>query len=529
VTPNLSVSQDKSLADLAVNLPTSPGLQDFAANVVGYGLAANKLTSLPEYNNFSKDQTRQAWQKLEEQYPYPKGLGQKLSFDPTNPQLHTQPNGGRERITPREKAEQNTIYVEGVRIPRFAPPEAFRARHSKEEIQTAGVTGKNTRMYAVDTYSGEPVVVGHATTYHGKISAGILRAATHGQAEVIEIDYAKPVPGASHENPYARAILSVIDIEAKRQGKTRETVDLTGVTISLSQSQKADNLFNTSGYTPILAMVTARGGSVYLSAGNNEFNLIAQSAREVNVVDGSSEKIGTPINATQTPSRLYNNGGTFLGVPVTREGQIDPSSQALTMPSILQVRTAANGSLEFKDDASPTGWSLLVDRQDVRVTPLAKAELAGAQAGKNLKLTDIADFVQWHATTANLPEYRDAQNEQALKQAIQAESNRRFGTNAMISVEELTPFSTRTDEGFRLLLNGMVPAGRQAKDIFISTDQLFTSNLNTMQAYEIDASNKLVPVQSESVYVTGTSWATPYAAASGAIYRRMQINKAKGQ
>ena len=204
------------------------------------------------------------------------------------------------------------------------------------------------------------------------------------------------------------------------------------------------------------------------------------------------------------------------------------------------------GTVEYRDNDSPTGWAKLVEASNTSTSPVAATTsdgLVGVKPTKFLTGKQAKEFQEWQFKT-----YRQAvensQNKNAetsmdltpeelsrVEQKVAAERKRSIGDQAVMTLDEYIKFTgSSADSLLQQNLLASVPEGKKPKQILVSADQVLESKDNqSLQYFALDGSARLATVQRNrsTTFSNGTSWATPVAAASHAIWQREQVAAAK--
>jgi hypothetical protein len=449
---------------------------------------------------------------------------------------------------------QNTVVVEGVSIPRYAPQESMAKHYSKEDLLRLGINSSNTRIYVIDDFVNRTVRVGMGPTAvqttHGDITAGIASTELHGLGEVVRLNFGKLAePGDKSRNPrisktaITNHINKIISLEARRQNKTPAKVDLSNITISLSGTELA----NIPAMAAAVNAFTARGGHFYIAAGNQKFNPSAPTLKNSTIVDGSNNFVGGVVPKNQVPWANYENGSADANGKDTRSNRtIDPSSTSIVAPAKLITRVV-NGSIEYRDAYTPSGWSKLVDASRTSANPtqnIAPSELEGLVPGNRITPEKARGFIDWskkahaEAYDAGQLENRDGSLSDTgmanLDRKISKEMIRLFGKNSVMTLADYLAMKNLTSDKveYQQILGG-IPAGLTSKNIFISVstaDSDVTDFADGKVPYlVVDQKGKLKGLQPSTNMTEGTSWSTPKAAAAHAIWQREQVMSAKAR
>ena len=448
------------------------------------------------------------------------------------------------------KTGRNRVVVDGVSIPRFQPQEAISKRYTEADLKRLDINANNTRIYVIDDFVNAYVPAGAGPTAvktpHGEVVAGIITATLRGKGQVTRLNL-----GVAGKEEWDKAkmeplIRQVIAAEAKRQNKTPSTVDLSSVTINLSYAFGGPE-------APLearaVAAFTARGGAFFVGAGNFFYNEAAARFKNSNLVDGSNTLIGGNIPKIQTPWSSYENGGVSdSGKDVRASRKLEPSSRSIIAPSNLITRVV-NGAIEFRDSMSPTGWSELVSSSRTKAAPTPTTTSDGLIGFKPQK----------YVTVEQARKCRDLEskaNEEAIKNAKSIESRgvsglpaaaltelknkvaalRRalIGDKPIMSIDQYLKFTgDAPDSRFYQQVIASIPEGMTSKDVMVSAAQV----LNGKEAHEFQLqyfvlnanTGRLQTIQPLINMTNGTSWATPAAAASHAIWQREQVAEAKAR
>jgi hypothetical protein len=434
------------------------------------------------------------------------------------------------------QAAENTVVVDGVRMPRFAPQSSMAKHYTKEDLLSLGINASNTRIYVIDDFVNRNQIAGNGPTSvkttHGDMTAGIATAETHGLAKIVKVNYGVPggtEAGFKYKDTVLRDLINgVIQTEARQQNKSPATVDLSHVSISMSLSQPKD----IKGIAAATAAFSSRGGAFFICAGNTFYSPHAASLKNSTVVDGSNIFLGDPIPKVQLPWGYYENSGLSAdGKDIRFKRPLGSSSQSVIAPSKLATRVT-NGMIEYRDSYSPTGWSKLVDASRTAPDPSkpdpigplenrAPGNFISAKAGK--EFSDWRAKAEVKAYEANGSKPLSESQDRALEKNIEAENVRRFGKDSVFTLQtyfKIAGLNTQ-DYEYQFMISRL-PNGVSPQDIVISS----RSSLDSFSMYRIDKFGQLKTLQPTSSLIEGTSWSTPKAAVSHAIWRQEQLRAA---
>ena len=222
---------------------------------------------------------------------------------------------------------------------------------------------------------------------------------------------------------------------------------------------------------------------------------------------------------------------------------LDPSSQSIVAPSKLETRVNS-GIVEYRDNDNPAGWSKLVEASNTSTAPVVATTsdgLVGVKPAKFVTGKQLKEFQEWQSKTARQA-VANAQNKNAetsmdltadessrLDQKIAAERKRLIGDRAVLTLEEYIKFTGCAPDSLEQQnLSASVPEGKTSKQIIVSADQVLDSE-RSLQYFVLDGSARVATVKRNmsTHFSNGTSWATPVAAASHAIWQREQVAAAK--
>jgi hypothetical protein len=451
---------------------------------------------------------------------------------------------------PARKAALGKVVVDGVSIPRFQPQETISKRYTEADLVRLGINASNTRVYVIDDFVNPTTPAGAGPTAvktpHGEITAGIVTATLRGKGEVTRLNAAKVgKPDSWDDSVIAQHINQVIAAEAKRQNKTSSTVDLSNITINLSCGFKSEE----PEISRAVAAFTARGGAFFSGAGNEYYSAGAAKFKNASLVDGSNALIGGNIPKVQTPWSSYKNGGVSdSGKDVRANREQDASSQSIIAPSKLQTRVV-NGAIEFRDSMSATGWSQLVkaSRTTAAPTPTTTSDgLVGLKPQKYVTGKALKDYQEWQFKTyeeaiknsktkgAEVPSDLSAEELRAVDSKVAAERKARIGDKPVMSIEEYLKFTgDRQDSKLAQAVIAGIPDGLTSNDVVVSAIQVLDNKRADkfeLQYFVRNANTgRLQTIQPLTNMTNGTSWATPVAAASHAIWQREQVAAAKAR
>ncbi len=464
-------------------------------------------------------------------------------------------NSSVQTTKPSTSISDAKIKVEGVLIPRFLTQEDLSAQYSEKDVINAGVNKKNTRIFIADDFLKKSVALGVGSktrlATHGDCAAAIADEILHGKGDVVKINLAEASDpeGKKWQEKIQKSILKIIDDEAKAQGKTRDTVDLSHCTYSMSNGY----FERTPGIDAIdkaVDLFTKQGGKVFIASANRFYNKYAENVKKSNIVDGSNSFIGSKVAINPVPWDDYNNGGFVNGKDVRSLRKKDASSQSIIAPSKLLTKVDRDGNVVFKNRMSPTGFSKFISADLTQPAPVAKTSTDGMEGTVPNKLVsgkELADFIlhgnNMYNNALKNSKAGDKLNDEEGKEydkLFALEYKNRFGSNAIISLEQYDKFQYITKEALNQTRYGSiherilscVPEGYKTGNVYVSMNQLVLKNCSpenyTAQLFIKDKNNTLKAVEPNDYNLTtGTSWATPYAAAIGAINQRKQVAIAK--
>jgi hypothetical protein len=453
--------------------------------------------------------------------------------------------------TTSASAKQAQVVVDGVSVPRFQPQEAISKRYTEADLTKLGINASNTRIYVIDdfvnadTYMGGGPKAVFAT--HGDVTAGIVSAALKGKGEVTRVNVAEKGKSSWNDQAFVKQINQIIAAEAKRQNKTIATVDLSQVTISVSY-KFSEAMSQMKDISAAVSAFTARGGHFFSAAGNGSYTAAGAALKNTNIVDGSSVRIGQNIPTVQKPWSEYQNGALDAnGNDVRSQRALDPSSQSIIAPSKLETRIE-KGSIEFRDDSNPKGWSKLVDASrttSIPIPALATDGLVGLKPQKFVTGKQLKDFQEWKFKT-HKEAIKNAQDKNAetsmdltpaelsvVDQKVAAERKRLIGDQPLMTLNEYLKFTgSGPDSMLYQQALASIPKGTTQNQVLVSAARVLDGDNKSplqLQYFILDKKTGLQAIQHNllTAISNGTSWATPAAAASHAIWQREQVAAAK--
>jgi hypothetical protein len=378
---------------------------------------------------------------------------------------------------------------------------------------------------------------------HGAVAANTANSILHGKAKIERLDVSTK-DGKGWDNEKIKLSLrEVIQKEAKLQNKTIDTVDLSHIAVNLSLGGGG---MSKPEIAKLIKDITDRGGHIFQSAGNQSYSTQASLYKNITVVDASDRVIGGVISSDPVCSTKLNN---LCGSPEIRK--IDPTSSNVIAPQRLITRATIDGTIERRDQHSPTGWIPFIDKSDTDKIKIGGLNSFDEKTATSIPtIEQVQDFLDFKADLYEKnPSYsKDKLVENKIISQLRAESERRFGTRAVIPIEYLGLVNQMPlFDGSENKLSVTIPTGIKPENILVQLEySLFKSkNIGTAEKpiagqyhiehgeipyYIVDQNKKLkLILPANTVMSDGTSWATPYALAEAELGYRVQIEKARSK
>jgi hypothetical protein len=444
---------------------------------------------------------------------------------------------------PIQKIDSGEIIVDGVVTSRFPTQASLAKTYSAKDLDRLGINKRNTHIYVIDNFIEQPMPVGYGPkarkVSHGEVVTNIIENILHGKAEVnrVDIDAAEKASSVKDFDVKPKLIMDIIQIEAKKQGKTKETVDLSHVSINLSQGNSCSKNCNYPDFQKAVDSFTQKGGRIFIAAGNEYYSGYAAFLKNISVVDGSSEYIGGTISQNPSPWAAYNNQALTDGKDTRLNRQMDKSSQSIIAPSVIKTRIDKSGNVELQNSSSPTGYSKFIVASRSIAAPSVEmftAGIEGTTPKRGVMAKDVEGFLKWRKDFVDSKSdiFRDEDYKKISDEYIRV-----FGQNPVITLDEYEKYAVKNPEiikpnhafRFHQIILASLPNKLRMKEIFVPVYQVlpsneFDSNIANLQYFfkEKDGRLKSIPHAVENV-TNGTSWATPFATAMAAIETRRQV------
>lgn len=401
-----------------------------------------------------------------------------------------------------------------------SPPSDLNRLHLRGATQLAVLprtlpSARDLHVYIVDDWaSGPSINVSRADQTrdlsHGATTEEIIRRGLP-DARISRIDSRQI--GGPLSTVLTRSLDSVINQHAKAQGVPRDKADLSNVVFNVSQSQATLTPEQRGPLSKAVAEFTARGGRIYMAAGNKHRNPLIDVPGVIGV-DGSKGVIGEPTDTRANPK--FDNGF---------------------------VRTVAN-SVVVPQHAADGGVRLSTDTN--RVLPPGSQTPPPAATFANKRLADV--LIDEKAAVPLLQRrdalMRDAGalmhklNDTAAKDAGPLESrlgtlnnniaalDKQLGGIAAGKLVRVSMVDTGNEQHENQLNREVVPRNIDRDRVFID-GRFLTTGLSGdagQLLYEADKGGIVRPLSVPGVGVanTGTSWATPNHLVETEVQRLLQ-------
>jgi hypothetical protein len=458
-------------------------------------------------------------------------------------------NATPQKIAPSTKTKiktENTVTINGVTMPRQPTQQGMATYYTNEQASSL-LKKIPLKTYVPDNYKNNDILVGYdasgnaISTSHGAMASSTSNSIFHGKSKIEKLDISS-ADGRSYDfNKLLEAFQFIVHQEAKLQGKTTNTVDLSHVAVNISLGHECMAL---SEFTKAIKAITDRGGHVYQSAGNEKYNTHASSHKNITVVDATDDVIGGTISLNPKCSIAETN---LCETPDKRN--LDPSSSNIKAAQILITRVTKDGGVERKDKNSITGWMPFIDKSETEINKLFPLkEFEGSTPSSVITIPQLNSFFTFKNNLhKNNPTYlKDPIVMNKVDAEIMAEAKLRFGNNAVVPIQVFgLSMGWSLENGVENKLSVTLPNGVNKEDILVPFDRGFLKsknigsikqpvysgyNLETAEIpyYILDKSNKLKLIPPANVAMNdGTSWATPYALAETELGYRVQVEKAR--
>jgi hypothetical protein len=362
-------------------------------------------------------------------------------------------------------------------------------------------SAKDLHVTIIDQWGTPSISVSrsHATASlsHGQMIEEIIRRGLP-DATYTLVDVSKT------QVPLSRTVSATLEStvaeQAKAQGVSADRVDLRNFVVNVSQSQPELSADERPRLTAAVAAFTARGGRIYMAAGNHQRNPLIDIPGVIGV-DGSNGMIGEP--AVTRPSSFYTNGD----VPVVQNSLIDPRHDARGRIRIGPdtTRVLPPGSESALPPAPFTGRRLA----DVLIDEKAVAEPLQRYSTVQQRLFDTQmalDQPMEPGARANLSQQEQRLAAERTRLTAQIE---RIGAGKLIRVS-MAPTDNETYER-ETFGREVLPKDIDRRRVFVTADHLLKGiGLGDRVLYEADARGLLRPLSApgKGLRSSGTSWAS---------------------
>ena len=424
--------------------------------------------------------------------------------------------------------------------------------HTEQSLRNVDL--KKIDLFVMDDFANQNISVGRfgsttINTSHGEIVTRLASLNLKDKVAVGRLNIGVPGTSGTTDAAAASKIYEVIDMVAKRQGKTRNSpdLDLASVTINWSQGSKYEyNAAPSDELQSATKLLTSSGGTLVTTAGNDWYNGNAAYLFGATVVDGSAQNIGSKASANPLPWADYDNAGmgpycTDLsrcdGIEARGARPTNNAAAVLVAPSVATFQADASGNVKVRTVDSATGQVTFVPflaRNQTTQTqgkPSSADGLTGQIPSRVVTGEDAKQFLQWiNATalqimglTANSAKKQTAtpQQQKTLVGMIDAESLKRFGAVPVMTLDAVkTLIDAPSGSRQSAVFDGIVPEGLKAKDVLLSVNQVVVEGrrpLGSAQLFKLDDAGKLAPVLLTTIASFGTSWGAPIAAGDIAV------------
>jgi hypothetical protein len=379
--------------------------------------------------------------------------------------------------------------------PVFEPPPLL------AQLPTNRPSARELRVFVIDNFGEDSVNISRPDTVrdlsHGEVVEMIIRRGLP-DAQITRVNNVGTVANPSTASgALADTLDRILTEQAAAQGVARSQVDLGNFVVNLSQKDSEPMSPQTQArLTALVAEFNARGGRIYVAAGNADRNPIIDIPGVIGV-DGSDAVIGRADS--RTPSTLYDNGD----VPNVANSVLIPFHRADG-----RIRPFADSPLLLPPSAeSPRPPELYSGSKAARV-------IADPQAvGERLRKIEALHAEQRTLMTS-APEGQDLPPAaQQRADAIERELERRYAELRQLTQGKLLPLSVVPIEAGNVAYGiERVPRDIDRSKVYVDSGAFFDS-FDPGAGYTLyqNVGGVIRPLTGpgEGVPSRGTSWAAP--------------------
>jgi hypothetical protein len=448
-------------------------------------------------------------------------------------------------LTQGKQAPANRVTVGGVTVTKYpTPAELANASASPEALRKF-----NPTVYVLDDFVTGVIPVGSGVQRrvitHGDQTKAIVQLALPG-VKVVRVDATDSNRNLT-TGSRAAAIRQVIAQEAKIQNTSTPDLSRAFIVMPLGDSVPTD--VPDEATKSAIAEFTKLGGTFYASAGNGLLNSTTRIPG-IGIAYASSQTVGSAWGNNPQPAESLASGATTSGnrsISRVSTNPLGAGSTAYIAPGTLTQRfNPDTGSVEFQN-AKGT-WVPAIPADRVLAAPVTNADaLNNSRAGRELTASDAKNFDAWQQArektalaahrskngqpAATLGELTP-QESAALTNAVRAEFLRRYGSNAVMSVEAYKVLAdAKPGSDTARAIDRSLPSNRTAANTFISAENALINyqspQTGQLQFFARDAGGILRSQPAYTFSKVSTSAATPGAAASAVLYRASQLERAQ--
>jgi hypothetical protein len=389
-------------------------------------------------------------------------------------------------------------------------------------------SAKDLRVYVIDNFGEKDINISRSNTNgdvsHGQVVEGIIRRGLP-DAQITRLDTATRFSGTGvpHGRTAAGNLTNtmehIMSQQTAAQGVPRNRIDLQNFVINMSQSNlEAMTDAERARLTRAAAEFTARGGRVYVAAGNNNRSEIID-VPGITGVDGSDGVIGESPN--RQPSDVYLNGD----VPNVANSRVAPFhvGDGRIRPFADSPLVWPRGTEAPLPPAPFNGRALndvLVDQQAI-AEPLSRLNAAKGE------LSRISNQMEGRWP----PDPAMQQRQTALSNEVQQlEAQLRRQTAGRVIPASMAPTRNEADT---VASNSreVLPRDVDRSKVYVDSSALFDGLGQGSDVFYESAGGVLRPLSSPGLGLAslGTSWATPNFLVEQEVARLQRLNTRPAQ
>jgi hypothetical protein len=393
-------------------------------------------------------------------------------------------------------------------------------------------SAKDLRVYVIDNFDTRDTSISRSNTSgdmsHGHVVETIIRRGLP-DAQITRVS-ATGTPGNSTAitgdgtaaGSLTNTLETIIAQQTQAQAVPRSQIDLKNFVVNMSLSDKRPL---TAGERTRLAAATAeftaRGGRIYVAAGNEVRNAIID-LRGITGVDGSDGVIGGAANRLQSPR--FTNGN----VPNVANSQFVPFHQANG-----QIRPFADSSLLLPPGTEGPAPPAPFDGKPLAGVLADQTALAEPLRRHKQLSREIGDIFirQERGGLSPAETERLGQREKAARDelsTVQAKIDS-IAAGKVVPLSIVNPHGevdSRESGGIEV-----VPRGIDRNRVYVSSEYLVNGVSGTNVVYYENAGGVLRPLSAPGLGMAswGTSWATPNFLVEQEVARLQRLNARPAQ